>query len=709
LRKLAFDSESSSSQSSADVQRRRQQRRRRRELTSTAHLFGGSARLSDDDESDVASSSSFEDRLSRDERAKHSDDADADVDDKHQRLIADSSDDDDDDNDDDDCENNDNVIGGGGNDENGDVDKNGNDSGGKIVAIDLTLDDDDHDDDDDDDDDDDGKHRKKRRRRVRRVRATDGDVAAQASKRNERDELAGDSVDDEDEANWSKLDEAGKQHSYELPRRLATVLRPHQHDGLEFAWQRLVGNADELPADDASGLGAVLAHAMGLGKTLTTLSLLVAVLRHQPRSRFLLIVPKRAVDVWRAEYQRWRLHRVLPLHIAETRFELADAIADWRVDGGALLLSRSTYSNVVCPNDSTALGRALCRRLAPNATNNDSIVVNTIENDTTSTTATSTTATSTTATSTTATTATATSATTTTATTTNSATTASTTTTDAPSIVDSSSTNASSTTTNDVESVAMSKQTESLLASRRALLEETDIVVIDEGHSLKNDSSQQTKAMYSIVTQRRLVLTGTPMQNSLDELFTLMDFVAPGGLGLRRLFKRYFEDALRAAVVNDARRDVVQRSRLRSHALNEQLSAHMHRVDDSVLVSTLPRRREIVLQLRLPPLSAALHNAVHAHLQSLPGPQHFVSQWVIHRVNKTSLHRNQNNLFGCCDLIVVCTSIGTIVALAHCDRYYSGVYHWRCRGGRSAGRRARLVETACSSGVAQIVVERRRR
>ena len=62
-------------------------------------------------------------------------------------------------------------------------------------------------------------------------------------------------------------------------------------------------------------------------------------------------------------------------------------------------------------------------------------------------------------------------------------------------------------------------------------------VVVDEGHNIKNPDAKRTKAIKTINGQNKLVLTGTPIQNKLEELWSLFDFVMPGHLGKRREFR----------------------------------------------------------------------------------------------------------------------------------------------------------------------------
>ena len=65
-------------------------------------------------------------------------------------------------------------------------------------------------------------------------------------------------------------------------------------------------------------------------------------------------------------------------------------------------------------------------------------------------------------------------------------------------------------------------------------------VVLDEAQYIKNPPTKQTAAIRSLDTQRRIALTGTPVENRLSELWSIMEFCNPGYLGEVADFRRRF-------------------------------------------------------------------------------------------------------------------------------------------------------------------------
>lgn len=68
-----------------------------------------------------------------------------------------------------------------------------------------------------------------------------------------------------------------------------------------------------------------------------------------------------------------------------------------------------------------------------------------------------------------------------------------------------------------------------------------DCVVLDEAQYIKNPDSQTAQAAHQLTADFRLALTGTPLENSIEDLWSQFHFVAPGLLGSRSWFQKFCE------------------------------------------------------------------------------------------------------------------------------------------------------------------------
>lgn len=73
---------------------------------------------------------------------------------------------------------------------------------------------------------------------------------------------------------------------------------------------------------------------------------------------------------------------------------------------------------------------------------------------------------------------------------------------------------------------------------------EFDTVVLDEAQHIKNRATQNAQAVKSMRSRHRLVLTGTPMENSVLDLWSIFDFLMPGYLGQAQDFRERYEQPL---------------------------------------------------------------------------------------------------------------------------------------------------------------------
>src|SRR5205085_8550997 len=70
---------------------------------------------------------------------------------------------------------------------------------------------------------------------------------------------------------------------------------------------------------------------------------------------------------------------------------------------------------------------------------------------------------------------------------------------------------------------------------------EFDVVVLDEAQHIKNRQTQNAQAVKAIRASQRLVLTGTPLENSVVDLWSIFDFLMPGYLGSANDFRERYE------------------------------------------------------------------------------------------------------------------------------------------------------------------------
>lgn len=79
-----------------------------------------------------------------------------------------------------------------------------------------------------------------------------------------------------------------------------------------------------------------------------------------------------------------------------------------------------------------------------------------------------------------------------------------------------------------------------------------DYIILDEAQHIKNPTTANAKACKSLRADHRLILTGTPLENSLSEVWSLFDFLLPGMLGTRKQFKTFYESPLKEGDVKTA-------------------------------------------------------------------------------------------------------------------------------------------------------------
>nr|WP_296775244.1 DEAD/DEAH box helicase [Rhodococcus sp. (in: high G+C Gram-positive bacteria)] len=145
--------------------------------------------------------------------------------------------------------------------------------------------------------------------------------------------------------------------------------------------------------------------------------------------------------------------------------------------------------------------------------------------------------------------------------------------------------------------------TYALMAKDRAQLAEQSWrrVVLDEAQHIKNSGTVQARAAVAIPADHKLALTGTPVENRLDELRSILDFANPGMLGRPSDFRKRF------SVPIERENDEGAVSRLR--AITSPFILRRVKTDPTV-ISDLPEKNEMTVRSNLTAEQAALYKAV---------------------------------------------------------------------------------------------------
>ncbi|XP_060039130.1 transcriptional regulator ATRX isoform X3 [Erinaceus europaeus] len=313
-------------------------------------------------------------------------------------------------------------------------------------------------------------------------------------------------------------DEETKEPLVQVHSNMVIKLKPHQVDGVQFMWDCCCESVKKTKK--SPGSGCILAHCMGLGKTLQVVSFLHTVLLCDKLdfSTALVVCPLNTALNWMNEFEKWQegLKDDEKLEVSELATvkrpqERSYMLQRWQEDGGVMIIGYEMYRNL-------AQGRNVKSRKLKEIFN-------------------------------------------------------------------------------------------------KALVDPgPDFVVCDEGHILKNEASAVSKAMNSIRSRRRIILTGTPLQNNLIEYHCMVNFIKENLLGSIKEFRNRFINPIQNGQCADSTMVDVRVMKKRAHILYEMLAGCVQRKDYTALTKFLPPKHEYVLAVRMTSIQCKLYQYYLDHL-----------------------------------------------------------------------------------------------
>lgn len=132
-------------------------------------------------------------------------------------------------------------------------------------------------------------------------------------------------------------------------------------------------------------------------------------------------------------------------------------------------------------------------------------------------------------------------------------------------------------------------------------------IVLDEAQKIKNPFAKQTKAIKRLKSRHRLALTGTPVENRLSELWSIMDFLNPGYLGSTKQFRSDF--SLPIERYHSKKQAKILRRMIQPFVLRRLKT-------DPTIIKDLPEKMEMKVYCNLSVEQASLYEAVVKNMLS---------------------------------------------------------------------------------------------
>ena len=136
-----------------------------------------------------------------------------------------------------------------------------------------------------------------------------------------------------------------------------------------------------------------------------------------------------------------------------------------------------------------------------------------------------------------------------------------------------------------------------------------DLLICDEAHRLKNKETKTAKALHALTTRRRILLSGTPIQNDLDEFYSMVHFCNPELLGTEKHFHRVYQSPILRGREPDATDRDREEGARKSGELGMIVNQFILRRTNSLLSKHLPPKLVCVVCCSLSELQLQMYRA----------------------------------------------------------------------------------------------------